>query len=162
MTSGNLRGEGMNDGSDPEERSLMSMVNRIGRFFEARGSDDAEEEDERLQAAAPKAGNPFFGRSPQFRLATADPIRLSVRQSLQAFEDVRRTVDGLKDGAPQIVNFGNTPPAMAARLLDFLTGAAHALDAGVTRIGEHVYLISPERFAVEEEAAALPARATAV
>lgn len=140
-----------------EERGLMHLMSRFGKFFDNRGEQDENEEDQRLNdaaAVAPKSGNPFFGggRPAQIRLSNPEPQAITVRQSMQTFEDARRVAEGLKEGAPQVINLDGTRPDVAARFIDFLTGATEALDGSVTKIGDCVYLFSPRKFAVTEEA----------
>lgn len=152
-------GEGEDSRIPEEEGGLMHLMSRFGKLFEGRGQQDEDEEDQRLNdaaAIAPKSGNPFFGnvRPAQIRLTSAEPQPISVRQSLQTFEDARRAAEGLKEGTPQVINLISTRSDIAGRFIDFLTGAAEALDGSVTRIGESVYLFSPRKFVVTEEAAA--------
>ncbi|HEY3328762.1 MAG TPA: cell division protein SepF [Capsulimonadaceae bacterium] len=91
------------------------------------------------------------GGASTLRLETARRSRVSVRRSVQSFEDVRRAIDGLREGTQQIVNFEQTPADMAERLIDFLNGATYSIDGAVEKIGEHVYLFTPPTVSIDVE-----------
>lgn len=86
---------------------------------------------------------------PTLRLEAARRSRVTVRRTVQSFEDVRRAVDGLREGIQQIVNLEQTPADMAERLIDFMNGATYAIDGSVEKIGEHVYLFTPPTVTIE-------------
>ncbi|MDR3710782.1 MAG: cell division protein SepF [Capsulimonadaceae bacterium] len=97
--------------------------------------------------------------APALRLETARRTRVTVRRTVQSFEDVRRAVDGLREGTQQIVNLEQTPVDMAERLIDFMNGATYAIDGSVEKIGEHVYLFTPPSVSIDvEDRAATGAR----
>jgi cell division inhibitor SepF len=129
-----------------------------------RGADDLEtyEEDDdivdsdsvaRLPHPARAAGGSNAplrrGTGSTLRLETARRSKVTVRRTVQSFEDVKRAVDGLRDGTQQIVNLEQTASDMAARLIDFLNGATYAIDGSVEKIGEHVYLFTPANVTVD-------------
>jgi cell division inhibitor SepF len=74
-----------------------------------------------------------------------------VRQMVQSHEDVRRAVDGLRDGVQQIINFEQTPADKAKELTDFMYGAIYSLDGAVEKIGEQVYLFTPLNVTIDVE-----------
>ena len=85
------------------------------------------------------------------RISRDQPISVTVRRTVQSFEDVRRAVDGLREGVQQIVNIEQTPPDIAERLIDFLNGATYALDGSVEKIGAQVYLFTPSTITIDVE-----------
>ncbi len=87
----------------------------------------------------------------QMRLEHERATTVTVRRSLQSFEDVRRAVDGLREGVQQIVNIEQTPADIAERLIDFLNGATCALDGSVEKIGNQVYLFTPSTITIDVE-----------
>jgi cell division inhibitor SepF len=97
----------------------------------------------------------------QLRLDQERPASVTVRRSVQSFEDVRRAVDGLRDGVQQIINIEQTPADVAERLIDFLNGATYALDGSVEKIGTQVYLFTPCTVSIDvEEKAKTPSAKT--
>ena len=97
--------------------------------------------------------------NPMRRPTTVSPMRVererthsvTVRRTVQSFEDVRRAVDGLREGIQQIVNIEQTPPDVAERLIDFLNGATYAMDGSVEKIGTQVYLFTPSTITIDVE-----------
>jgi cell division inhibitor SepF len=85
------------------------------------------------------------------RLETVRKSRITVRRMVQSFEDVRRAVDGLREGNQQIINLEQTPADMSERLIDFMNGATYSIDGTVEKIGDQVYLFTPQSVIVDVE-----------
>jgi cell division inhibitor SepF len=58
------------------------------------------------------------------------------------FDDVQDIASRLKAEVPVLVDLQHCDGALAARVVDFCSGAAYALDGGVHRVGERVLLLS--------------------
>ncbi len=138
------------------------FVSRIMSHF--RGHDDYDEEEENVAAVPENQTQPIpassrasggsynpLKRPTTLRIDQARQTRITVRRSVQTFDDARRAADGLKDGQQQIVNLEQTPPEMAERITDFLNGATYALDGSVEKIGEQVYLYTPSTVTIDIE-----------
>jgi cell division inhibitor SepF len=76
---------------------------------------------------------------------------VTVRRSVHSFEDVRRAVDELREGVQQVINLEQTPVDMCERLIDFLNGSIYAIDGCVEKIGEHVFLFTPQNVSIDIE-----------
>jgi len=162
MQHNNAEAEEYDD--DPtEHRSRLSrfwsMLTR-GNAEEDHYEDDYEEADqEEPVARVPTPGRGAGGSVSPLRRAAGSTLRLetvrkthvSVRRTVQSFEDVRRAIDGLRDGVQQIVNLEQTPADMSERLIDFLNGATYAIDGSVEKIGEQVYLFTPPNITIDVE-----------
>lgn len=148
----------------PEQRSrfsrFWSMLTRGHNEEESYPEDDYEEEDEqgpvaRVPSPGRAAGGSYApikrGAGSTLRLETVRQTHVSVRRTVQSFEDVRKAVDGLREGVQQIVNLEQTPADMAERLIDFMNGATYAIDGSVEKIGEQVYLFTPQNITIEVE-----------
>lgn len=61
-----------------------------------------------------------------------------------ALSQVQEIIDCLKDREPAVVNLENAEPAVAQRILDFVSGATYALCGSVYRVERNIFLISPE------------------
>jgi cell division inhibitor SepF len=136
------------------------VFSRIMSHF--KGHDDYEEEEEavanenqtqQIPASARATGGSYnpLKRGTTLRIDQARQTRITVRRSVQTFDDARRAADGLKDGQQQIVNLEQTPAEMAERITDFLNGATYALDGSVEKIGEMVYLFTPATVTIDIE-----------
>jgi cell division inhibitor SepF len=139
---------------------------RIKRSFMGHEEWDDEEDDIRENASAShsasasvRGATPVISlsrRSNGLRLEQSKRAHVTVRRSVQNFDDARRAADGLKDGQQQIVNLEQTPADMAERIIDFLNGATYALDGSVEKIGEQVYLFTPSSVTIDVEEKPMP------
>jgi len=155
----------MNQNAEAEEYDNAPA--RDGGFFSRiashfRGHDDYYEEEEDVPAenqtqpipASTRASGGSYNpmkRGTTLRIDQARQTRITVRRSVQTFDDARRAADGLKDGQQQIVNLEQTPADMAERIIDFLNGATYALEGSVEKIGEQVYLFTPATVTIDIE-----------
>ncbi len=156
----NHNAEAEDYGNTPaREGGLWSrMVERLkGHDDDDDGGDDMDTDVEQTQpipASARASGgsyNPLKRGGTTLRIDQARQTRITVRRSVQTFDDARRAADGLKDGQQQIVNLEQTPADMAERITDFLNGATYALDGSVEKIGEQVYLFTPSTVVIDIE-----------
>ena len=60
-----------------------------------------------------------------------------------SFNEATKAADDLRDRKAVIVNMENVEPAMARRVVDFLSGCAYALDGKVKKIALSTYLFCP-------------------
>ncbi len=152
----NAEAEDYEENAPAREGGLWS---RIMKPF--KGQDDYEEDEdmaaENLTQQIPVSARANGGsynplkRGTTLRIDQARQTRITVRRSVQTFDDARRAADGLKDGQQQIVNLEQTPADMAERITDFLNGATYALDGSVEKIGEQVYLFTPSTVVIDIE-----------
>ncbi|MBO5454333.1 MAG: cell division protein SepF [Clostridia bacterium] len=61
----------------------------------------------------------------------------------QRFEDVQEIAVHLKERKPVVVNMEETPPDVARRILDFVTGVIYAIDGSVQKISKVILLATP-------------------
>ena len=60
-----------------------------------------------------------------------------------SFDAVQEAITALRDQATVVVNFSALAEDQLQRAVDFLAGAAVALDAQQVRLGERVFLYAP-------------------
>jgi cell division inhibitor SepF len=94
------------------------------------------------------------------RTATLRPVgtrgngRSDVRVHFVApknFNDVQDVADKFKDSIPVILNLQNTDNDLSKRLIDFSSGLTYALDGGMQRIADKVFLLTPHNVEVSAE-----------
>ncbi len=74
----------------------------------------------------------------------------------KSFNDAQQVADKFKDAIPVIVNLQSTDNTLSVRFVDFVSGLTYALDGGMQRIAEKVFLLTPRNVEVSaEERAAL-------
>jgi cell division inhibitor SepF len=106
----------------------------------------ADEADERRTTALRPVGGPRNGRG-DVRVHWVAP---------KSFNDVQDVADKFKDHIPVILNLQGTDTDLAKRLIDFSSGLTYALDGGMQRIADKVFLLTPRNVEVSaEERAAL-------
>jgi cell division inhibitor SepF len=94
-------------------------------------------------------------------------IRTSSRRSIQAvptiapvqvhlvvprsFNDAQQIADKFKDGIPVILNLQSCEADLSKRLIDFASGLTYALDGGMQRVADKVFLLTPRNVEVSAE-----------
>jgi cell division inhibitor SepF len=69
----------------------------------------------------------------------------------RSFNDVQDVADKFKDAIPVILNLQGTDTDLAKRLIDFSSGLTYALDGGMQRIADKVFLLTPRNVEVSAE-----------
>jgi cell division inhibitor SepF len=69
----------------------------------------------------------------------------------KSFNDVQDVADKFKDAIPVIINLQGTETELAKRLIDFSSGLTYALDGGMQRIADKVFLLTPRNVEVSAE-----------
>ncbi|MBI5701686.1 cell division protein SepF [Candidatus Saganbacteria bacterium] len=59
------------------------------------------------------------------------------------YEDSLNISGNLRHGKPVIINLKHLEPAEGTRLIDFICGAAYAIDGHMMKIGESIFLFTP-------------------
>jgi cell division inhibitor SepF len=67
------------------------------------------------------------------------------------FNDVQDVADKFKDAIPVILNLQGTDTDLSKRLIDFSSGLTYALDGGMQRIADKVFLLTPRNVEVSAE-----------
>jgi cell division inhibitor SepF len=69
----------------------------------------------------------------------------------RSFNDVQDVADKFKDSIPVILNLQGTDTDLSKRLIDFSSGLTYALDGGMQRIADKVFLLTPRNVEVSAE-----------
>ncbi len=69
----------------------------------------------------------------------------------QGFNDAQTIADRFKDRAPVILNMQTIETELAKRLIDFASGLTYALDGGMQRVADRVFLLTPPNVSVSAE-----------
>ena len=102
---------------------------------------DDPELDRRTSALRPVGGR-GNGRGGDVRVHWVAP---------KSFNDVQDVADKFKDAIPVILNLQGTDTDLAKRLIDFSSGLTYALDGGMQRIADKVFLLTPRNVEVSAE-----------
>ena len=69
----------------------------------------------------------------------------------KSFNDAQDVADKFKEAIPVIVNLQATDSNLSVRFVDFVSGLTYALDGGMQRIAEKVFLLTPRNVEVSAE-----------
>jgi|SRR5450755_76093 cell division inhibitor SepF len=69
----------------------------------------------------------------------------------KSFNDAQDVADKFKDAIPVILNLQASDTDLSKRLIDFSSGLTYALDGGMQRIADKVFLLTPRNVEVSAE-----------
>src|SRR3954453_13978193 len=69
----------------------------------------------------------------------------------KSFNDAQQIADQFKDSIPVILNLQGSDTDLSKRLIDFSSGLTYALDGGMQRIADKVFLLTPRNVEVSAE-----------
>jgi cell division inhibitor SepF len=69
----------------------------------------------------------------------------------KSFNDAQDVADKFKDSIPVILNLQGSETDLSKRLIDFASGLTYALDGGMQRIADKVFLLTPRNVEVSAE-----------
>ena len=109
-------------------------------------------------------------QQPTARVPTVRPSRAAVREMRPAieavpnpssvkvhlvlprsFNDAQQIADKFKQGIPVILNLQGADTELSKRLIDFASGLTYALNGGMQRVADKVFLLTPRNVEVSAE-----------
>ena len=97
-------------------------------------------------------------RAPRGRSAPLKPVggrgNGDVRVHLvvpKSFNDAQQIADKFKDSIPVILNLQSSETDLSKRLIDFASGLTYALDGGMQRIADKVFMLTPRNVEISAE-----------
>ena len=96
----------------------------------------------RVPAGAPTAAAPAAVPSASVRVHLVLP---------RSFNDAQQIADKFKDAIPVILNLQGADQELSKRLIDFTSGLTYALDGGMQRVADKVFLLTPRNVEVSAE-----------
>jgi cell division inhibitor SepF len=69
----------------------------------------------------------------------------------RSFNDAQQIADRFKQGIPVILNLQGTDTELSKRLIDFASGLTYALNGGMQRVADKVFLLTPRNVEVSAE-----------
>ena len=129
------------------ERSYQERPNvrKLSRGARARQGDYDDIFADEPPARAPRAGvvRPIEAPRPQ---------RVEVHLVIpKNFNDAQQIADKFKVDIPVIVNLQSSDTDLSKRLIDFASGLTYALDGGMQRVADKVFLLTPRNVEVSAE-----------
>jgi cell division inhibitor SepF len=69
----------------------------------------------------------------------------------KSFNDAQQVADKFKDHIPVVLNLQSTESDLNKRLIDFASGLTYALDGGMQRIADKVFMLTPRDVEISAE-----------
>jgi cell division inhibitor SepF len=69
----------------------------------------------------------------------------------KSFNDAQQVADKFKDSVPVILNLQGVDGDLSKRLIDFASGLTYALDGGMQRIADKVFMLTPRNVEISAE-----------
>jgi cell division inhibitor SepF len=69
----------------------------------------------------------------------------------RSFNDAQQIADKFKEGIPVILNLQGADQELSKRLIDFASGLTYALNGGMQRVADKVFLLTPRNVEVSAE-----------
>ena len=69
----------------------------------------------------------------------------------KSFNDAQQVADRFKDDVPVILNLQGVETDLSKRLIDFASGLTYALDGGMQRIADKVFMLTPRNVEISAE-----------
>jgi cell division inhibitor SepF len=84
--------------------------------------------------------------------AVPNPSSVKVHLVLpRSFNDAQQIADKFKQGIPVILNLQGADAELSKRLIDFASGLTYALNGGMQRVADKVFLLTPRNVEVSAE-----------
>jgi cell division inhibitor SepF len=103
---------------------------------------DDEPRGRRTAVLRPVSGGRGNGRSNDVRVHLVVP---------KSFNDAQQVADKFKDSIPVILNLQGIDADLSKRLIDFASGLTYALDGGMQRIADKVFMLTPRNVEISAE-----------
>jgi len=68
----------------------------------------------------------------------------------KVYEDSLSVSAHLRAGSPVIINLKHLDPSEGTRLIDFVCGTAYAIDGHMMKIGDSIFLFTPNQIAINQ------------
>jgi cell division inhibitor SepF len=121
------RGQDFDDWTDPEPATAVAPTVAIRRD---------------QPRSRPRAVEPVPAPNPSVRVHLVLP---------RSFNDAQQIADKFKVGIPVILNLQGCDAELSKRLIDFTSGLTYAMDGGMQRVADKVFLLTPRNVEVSAE-----------
>jgi cell division inhibitor SepF len=129
------------------ERSYQERPN-VRKLNSGKGRNDYDD----IFADEPRRRTSSSSQQNVRALEPARPARVEVHLVIpKNFNDAQQIADKFKVDVPVIINLQGSETELAKRLIDFCSGLTYAMDGGMQRVGEKIFLLTPRNVEVSAE-----------
>ncbi|WP_034550718.1 cell division protein SepF [Carnobacterium funditum] len=144
----------------------MGMKNRFNRFFELDGEDEFDPTPTQESPSFSKGGEnrknvnqtvPIINTKrekinnkvvPFNQQPTSKQAKITILEP-RVYSEVQGIADILLEDQSVVLNFVRMDEEQAKRIVDFLTGTVYALGGDIQRIGDEIFLCTPENVSID-------------
>ena len=98
----------------------------------------------------PRSSRPRSALRPVERAGNGGDVRVHLVIP-KSFNDAQQVADKFKQSIPVVLNLQATDNDLAKRLIDFASGLTYALDGGMQRIANKVFMLTPRNVQISAE-----------
>ncbi len=81
-------------------------------------------------------------------LPSAKPTKMVLSEP-RSYEDTQEIADHLRARRPVLVNLQRVRSDQGTRIIDFLSGTVYALNGGISKVGQNIFLCTPESVEIQ-------------
>ena len=126
-----------------ERPNVRRLRRRRDEFDDIFADDDAPE-------SAPRGGRGGRATTVLRPVAANGDVRVHLVVP-KSFNDAQQIADKFKDSIPVILNLQSSDTDLSKRLIDFASGLTYALDGGMQRIADKVFMLTPRNVEISAE-----------
>lgn len=130
---------------------LNKFMNMFGMGAEDETEEDFEDINEVYEDEEEEETKGLFGRKNNKVVNMASQVRMVIMQPTN-FEQSEEICDLLKEKKSIIINLEYVNKDIARRIIDVVSGAAHALDGHMQKISSSIFLVAPYNYDITSEA----------
>ncbi len=130
---------------------LNKFMNMFGMGAEDETEEDFEDINELYEEEEEEETKGLFGRKNNKVVNMASQVRMVIMQPTN-FEQSEEICDLLKEKKSIIINLEYVNKDIARRIIDVVSGAAHALDGHMQKISSSIFLVAPYNYDITSEA----------
>lgn len=102
----------------------------------------ADEDEHKEMVSSSDFPTPSTRKGKVVSLHTSKNLRVIVAEP-NDFEEAQAIAENLKNNLPVVINLEDTELETSKRLIDFISGAAFALNANYQKISNHIFIFTP-------------------
>jgi cell division inhibitor SepF len=140
----------------------MGMMNKFMSFLGLAGDEDQEyrqkkdqelqyeeddwlDDDEEIHRTKPKKGTGA-------NVVSIQSVKQNIRMILvepRTYEETQEVADHLRNRRPVVINLQRLHHDQAKRVVDFLSGTVYAIGGDIQKIGQEIFLCTPENVEIQ-------------
>ena len=134
----------------PNVRRLAPRRSRREDFDDWTDPEEASNQRTSVLRPAPRQSEPRRLRGVESLPTTGANVKVHLVLP-RSFNDAQQIADRFKNAIPVIINLQTAEPELSKRLIDFGSGLTYALDGGMQRVADKVFLLTPRNVEVSAE-----------